>query len=59
VENSLELIAKAFEKQLDLLYRDEALDMATDIQVLETMMAGDGLTSSGIREEDQSMTLTR
>lgn len=50
VENSLELIASAFEKQLDQLYRDEALDMASDVQVLETMMAGDGLTDEGIKQ---------
>ncbi|NLG25705.1 MAG: hypothetical protein GX558_10140, partial [Clostridiales bacterium] len=33
----------AFEKQLDNLYRGEALDITTDIQVLETMLAGEGL----------------
>ncbi len=50
VENSLDMITKAFEKQLDRLYADEALDITTDIQVLETMMASDGLTGGGIRE---------
>ena len=50
VENSLEMIASAFEKQLDRLYRDEALDITSDISVLETMMAGDGLTSEGIEK---------
>lgn len=49
IENSLGLIARAFEKQLDRLYGDEALDITTDIQVLETMMAADGLTDEGIR----------
>jgi len=43
VENSLGMIADAFEKQLDNLYKDKALDIETDIDVLETMMAGDGL----------------
>lgn len=43
VENSLEMIAVAFEKQLDSLYRHEALDIQTDIDVLETMLAADGL----------------
>lgn len=52
VENSLGMIADAFEKQLDNLYKDRTLDIETDIQVLETMMAGDGLTGkNGIREE--------
>ena len=50
VENSLELIASAFEKQLDQLYKDEAVDMTSDVQVLETMMAGDGLTEEGIKQ---------
>lgn len=50
VEDSIGLIATAFEKQLDQLYRDEALDMSSDIQVLETMMAGDGLTDEGIKQ---------
>jgi 5-bromo-4-chloroindolyl phosphate hydrolysis protein len=49
IENSLDMIAKAFEKQLDRLYADEALDITTDVQVLETMMASDGLTDEGIR----------
>ncbi len=50
VENSLDLIASAFEKQLDTLYRDDAVDMTSDVQVLETMMAGDGLTDEGIKQ---------
>ncbi|MEF9894338.1 MAG: 5-bromo-4-chloroindolyl phosphate hydrolysis family protein [Clostridia bacterium] len=50
VENSLGLIASAFEKQLDQLYKDDAVDMTSDVQVLETMMAGDGLTEEGIRQ---------
>ena len=47
VENSLGMIADAFEKQLDNLYKDRALDVETDIDVLETMMASDGLTGLG------------
>ena len=41
------MIASAFEKQLDSLYADRVLDIETDIDVLETMMAGDGLTVKG------------
>ena len=48
VENSLDLIAVAFEKQLDVLYKDEALDMSTDVSVLETLIRSDGLTDEGI-----------
>ena len=48
VENSLEMIASAFEKQVDNLYRDTHLDITTDIQVLETMMASEGLTDGQV-----------
>lgn len=43
IENSLGMIAEAFEKQMDNLHRDRTLDIETDIDVLETMMASDGL----------------
>ena len=43
VENSLEMIASAFEKQLDSLYKNRALDIETDIDVLETMLKSDGI----------------
>lgn len=43
VENSLSMIVTAFEKQLDSLYKDENLDISTDIDVLETMMKADNL----------------
>lgn len=43
VENSLTMIVTAFEKQLDSLYKDENLDITTDIEVLETMMKADNL----------------
>ena len=37
------MIVTAFEKQLDKLFSDRKLDIETDIEVLETMMAADGL----------------
>ncbi len=43
IESSLSMIAAAFEKQLDSLYKHEALDIQTDIDVLETMLASDGI----------------
>lgn len=51
IENSLEMIALAFEKQLDFLYRHEALDIATDIDVLETMLKADNLVNFDHRED--------
>ena len=43
VEGMMRTIVAAFEKQLDALYGAEALDISTDITVLETMMAREGL----------------
>ena len=62
VENSLEMIAVAFERQLDSLYSHEALDIQTDIDVLETMLASDGIrpqsapdaTAPEKKEEEQA-----
>ena len=51
VENSLEMIAVAFERQLDSLYRHEAMDIQTDIDVLETMLAADGIRPESKPEE--------
>ena len=45
VESNAEMMARAFEKQLDGLYLNEMLDITTDITVLENMMKGDGLTN--------------
>jgi len=47
IEGVLDMLIEAYQKQLDRLFRDDALDIATDIDVLETMIAGDGLSSKG------------
>ena len=44
-------ITAAFEKQLDSLYGAEALDISTDITVLENMMAREGLTEDPLKAE--------
>lgn len=46
VEAVLDVLISSFEKQLDMLYMDEALDVTTDIDVLEAMMATSGLGES-------------
>ena len=43
VEDMLKTIVKAFEKQLDALYGSDALDISADIQVMETLLAREGL----------------
>lgn len=44
IETTMEKASIAFEKQLDLLYSNEKIDIISDIQVLETMMSQQGLT---------------
>ena len=51
VEGMMRNIVAAFEKQLDALYGSEALDISTDISVLETMMAREGLTGQPLKAE--------
>ena len=43
IEDIMGTICKAFDKQLDALYGEEALDISTDITVLENMLAQEGL----------------
>ena len=47
ISNMLDTMDTAFEKQLDALFGDTALDIDTDITVLEGMMAQEGLTDDG------------
>ena len=51
IESVLDTLIHAFEQQQDRLFKTEALDVETDISVLETMMASDGLLQqqSGLR----------
>ena len=43
IEDALGKVVTAIEQQQDRLFRSEKLDVETEIQVLETMMASDGL----------------
>lgn len=44
IEESLDTLISAYEKLLDDLFEDVMLDVSTDIAVLNTMLAQDGLT---------------
>ena len=44
VENIMDTIVTAFERQLDSLFGSEAMDISTDIAVLENMLEREGLT---------------
>lgn len=43
IETMMDTIVASFHKQLDALFRDEAMDIASDISVMETMLAQEGL----------------
>lgn len=43
IANSLSMVAGAFEKQADRMYRNEVMDVKTDIAVMETMLKSEGL----------------
>ena len=51
VENIMETIVSAFDKQLDSLFGAEALDISTDITVLEQMLAREGIGGTRIQTE--------
>ncbi len=53
IQTSLEVINKAFENLLDSLFEDDALDISTDISVLHTMLAQEGLTGSDFQKEKE------
>jgi len=50
IEAMMDTIVKAYDKQLDSLYGEEALDISTDITVMEQMLQQEGLSSSGGRD---------
>ena len=47
VEQMLTTVEQAYDKQLDALFQDEAMDISADVTVLEQMMAQEGLTDNG------------
>ena len=47
IEDTMDTINDAFEKLLDSLFEDVAWDISSDISVMKTMMAQDGLTRHG------------
>ena len=52
IEAMMDTIVVAFEKQLDSLFGAEALDISTDITVLENMLHREGLTGEGEHTQD-------
>lgn len=44
IENAMDTLVVAFENQLDQLFQADALDVSTDIDVMENMLRADGLS---------------
>ena len=53
IEATLDTLNLAFEKLLDSLFADTALDVSSDISVLQTMLAQEGLTDDGLKGPKQ------
>jgi len=51
IEDVMETVLHAFHRQLDGLYKDEALDISTDITVLQGMLAQEGLLPGELKAE--------
>lgn len=51
VEEMMDVLVSAFDKQLDDLFGEEALDISTDIAVLEQMLAREGLGGLDLNSE--------
>ena len=52
IEDIMSTICTAFDRQLDALYGQEAMDISTDIDVLEQMLAREGLGSMNLSTDD-------
>lgn len=50
IEKTLDTLNLAFEKLLDSLFEETAWDVSTDISVLKTMLAQEGLTESDLKK---------
>lgn len=57
IEATLDTLNLAFEKLLDDLFRDSAMDVSSDISVLNTLLAQEGLTEDGLSQVKKQKTL--
>lgn len=56
VETMMDTIVQAFDKQLDALFGEEALDISTDITVMENLLAREGLGGMQMGQEQKKDT---
>ena len=56
IEGTLDTLNAAYEKLLDELFMDTALDVSSDISVLNTLLAQEGLTEDGFHKTNNTGT---
>ena len=55
IEKTIDTLNTAFEKLLDDLFQDTAWDLSSDISVLQTMLAQEGLTEDGLKNAGRKL----
>lgn len=53
IEQTLDVLQAAYEKQLDEMFQDMSMDVSSDISVLKAMLAQEGLTESPFKPTDK------
>ncbi len=48
IEGMMDKVVEGYEKQLDMLFQNDAMDITTDVEVLERMLEKDGLAGGGL-----------
>ena len=56
IEGTLDTLNRAFEKLLDELFQDTAMDISSDITVLQTLLAQEGLTDDELTKIKENAT---
>ena len=54
IEETLDTLNIAFEKLFDSVFQDKAMDVSSDISVLHTLLAQEGLTEDDISRRRKS-----
>ncbi len=52
IEEIMDTIVMAYQKQLDSLFADQALDISTDITMLEGLLSSDNLMNGGLKRRE-------
>ena len=55
IEDTMDMMVTAFEKQLDKMFLSESIDISADIAAMQNLMRADGLMENEFLEEIQSV----